>query len=114
MASAGQASGNELVFVPLGGAGEIGMNLYLYGFGDRRRRRWLIIDMGVSFPGPHEPGVDVILPDIRFIEEERRNLAGIVLTHAHEDHFGGPASTWDPSSSSWSTSPTRYPSRTPS
>ena len=79
----------ELVFAPLGGVGEIGMNLSLYGLGDERRRTWIAIDLGVSFAAEeHLPGVDLILPDIRFLIEERRNLLGIVLTHAHEDHFG--------------------------
>ena len=79
----------ELVFAPLGGVGEIGMNLSLYGLGDGRRRTWIAIDLGVSFAAEeHLPGVDLILPDIRFLIEERRNLLGIVLTHAHEDHFG--------------------------
>ncbi|MGI9569911.1 MAG: MBL fold metallo-hydrolase, partial [Desulfobulbia bacterium] len=77
----------DLVFLALGGIGEIGMNLYLYGIGKSRSRQWLMVDLGITFPGIQEPGVDVILPDIRFIEEERHNLAGIVLTHAHEDHF---------------------------
>jgi ribonuclease J len=79
----------ELVFAPLGGVGEIGMNLSLYGLGDGRRRTWIAIDLGVSFAAEeHLPGIDLILPDIRFLIEERRNLLGIVLTHAHEDHFG--------------------------
>ncbi|RKF06345.1 ribonuclease J [Oceaniradius stylonematis] len=78
----------ELVFVPLGGVGEIGMNFALYGYGPKERRQWLIVDCGVTFPGPDLPGVDLVLPDIRFIEAERKNLAGIVITHAHEDHYG--------------------------
>jgi len=84
----------ELVFLPLGGIGEIGMNLYLYGFGPSAKRSWLMVDLGVTFAGPAEPGIDVVLPDIRFIEEERDNLAGIILTHAHEDHFGAVMSLW--------------------
>lgn len=84
----------EFVFLPLGGIGEIGMNLYLYGFGPARKRRWLMVDLGVTFAGPGEPGIDVILPDIRFIEEQRGNLEGIILTHAHEDHFGAVISLW--------------------
>ncbi|MBO6636473.1 MAG: ribonuclease J [Roseitalea sp.] len=78
----------ELVFVPLGGVGEIGMNFALYGYGPKERRQWLVVDCGVTFPGPDLPGVDLVLPDIRFIEGERKNLAGIVITHAHEDHYG--------------------------
>ena len=74
----------SLVFAPLGGVGEIGMNLGLYGLGDERRRSWIAIDLGVSFASEeHLPGVDLIFPDIRFLIEERKNLAGIVLTHAH-------------------------------
>ena len=84
----------ELVFLPLGGIGEIGMNLYLYGFGSPDRWQWLMVDLGITFPGPYEPGIDVILPDIRYIEEERGNLAGILLTHAHEDHFGAVIDLW--------------------
>jgi ribonuclease J len=85
---------NELVFLPLGGVGEIGMNVYLYGLGPPRRRQWLMVDLGVTFPDDREPGVDIVLPDLRFITEERGNLAGILLTHAHEDHFGAVADMW--------------------
>ncbi len=85
----------ELVFAPLGGVGEIGMNLSIYGVGDGRRRQWLIVDCGVSFAGEdHLPGVDLILPDIRFLIEERRNIVGLVLTHAHEDHMGAIIDLW--------------------
>ena len=85
----------ELVFAPLGGVGEIGMNLSIYGLGDERRRQWLAVDLGVSFAAEeHLPGVDLILPDIRYLVEERKNLAGIVLTHAHEDHFGAMIDLW--------------------
>src|SRR5499427_3709558 len=86
--------GEELVFAPLGGAGEIGMNLALYGLGDERKRQWIAVDLGVAFAGDDLPGVDLILPDVRFLEEERRNLLGIVLTHAHEDHFGALLDLW--------------------
>jgi ribonuclease J len=78
----------DFVFVPLGGVGEIGMNLYLYGYGSEGTRKWLVVDMGVTFGSEAEPGVDVILPDISFLAEEKRNIAGLLLTHAHEDHFG--------------------------
>ena len=85
----------ELVFAPLGGVGEIGMNLSIYGIGDDRRRTWLAVDLGVSFASEeHLPGVDLILPDIRYLVEERRNVAGLVLTHAHEDHFGALIDLW--------------------
>jgi ribonuclease J len=84
-----------LVFLALGGLGEIGMNCYLYGLGREQRRQWLMVDLGITFPeGEFDPGVDVILPDLRFIEERARDLAGIVLTHAHEDHFGAVIELW--------------------
>ena len=86
--------GADFVFLPLGGVGEIGMNLYLYGYGRDGAREWLIVDMGVTFGSDAEPGIDVILPDIRFIEEERHNIAGLLLTHAHEDHFGAVIDLW--------------------
>src|SRR5262245_5907135 len=71
------------------------MNCYLYGLGPAEARQWLMVDLGITFPeGENDPGIDVILPDLRFIEEERAALAGIVLTHAHEDHFGAVAELW--------------------
>ncbi len=95
LAGLGMAAPQQLVFAPLGGVGEIGMNLSIYGLGDERRRQWLAVDLGVSFAGEeHLPGVDLILPDIRYLVEERQNLAGIVLTHAHEDHFGALLDLW--------------------
>jgi ribonuclease J len=84
----------DFVFLPLGGVGEIGMNLYVYGYGPPDSRHWLIVDMGITFGGEAEPGVDIILPDIRFLEEERRNIVGLLLTHAHEDHFGAVVDLW--------------------
>jgi ribonuclease J len=88
-------AGPELVFAPLGGIGEIGMNLSIYGFGDERRRQWLIVDCGVSFASEEQlPGVDLILPDIRYLLQERRNILGLVLTHAHEDHMGALIDLW--------------------
>ena len=86
--------GEELVFAPLGGVGEIGMNLALYGLGDERRRQWIAVDFGVAFAGDDLPGVDLILPDVRFIAEQRHHVLGIVLTHAHEDHFGALLDLW--------------------
>src|SRR5215813_4276892 len=86
--------GEELVFAPLGGAGEIGMNLALYGLGNERQRQWIAVDLGVAFAGDDLPGIDLILPDVRFLIEERRNILGIVLTHAHEDHFGALIDLW--------------------
>src|ERR1043165_6843354 len=86
---------NELVFASLGGIGEIGMNLSVYGFGDEQRRQWIIVDCGVSFASEeHLPGVDLILPDIRFLIGERRNILALVLTHGHEDHMGALIDLW--------------------
>jgi len=89
-----KASDKELYFVPLGGSGEIGMNLNLYGYGPEEDREWIIVDCGVTFGDLSTPGVDVIMPDTRFIEERRDQLLGIVLTHAHEDHMGAVAYLW--------------------
>jgi ribonuclease J len=88
------AASDELVFAPLGGVGEIGMNLSIYGLGREGARRWLAIDLGVAFAGDDLPGIDLIMPDIRFLIEERRNLVGLVLTHGHEDHFGAVIDLW--------------------
>lgn len=88
------AQEEELVFLPLGGVGEIGMNLGLYGYGKPGQRQWIMVDCGVTFPGPELPGVDLVLADISFLAEERRNLKGIIITHAHEDHYGGLNDLW--------------------
>ncbi|MEY9752931.1 ribonuclease J [Bradyrhizobium yuanmingense] len=86
---------DELVFAPLGGVGEIGMNLSIYGLGNRHQRAWLAVDLGVSFGDEeHLPGIDLIMPDTSFLEKERKNLMGLVLTHAHEDHFGAIIDLW--------------------
>lgn len=85
----------ELLFLPLGGAGEIGMNLNLYGLGDPADPEWLMVDLGVTFGDDHPPGVDLITPDPTFIEERRDRLVGLVLTHAHEDHLGAVPYLWD-------------------
>ncbi|MCD1634559.1 ribonuclease J [Martelella mediterranea] len=84
----------ELVFLPLGGLGEIGMNLALYGYGPAKKREWIMVDCGVTFPGPDLPGVDLVLPDIEFVREQRDNLKAMIITHAHEDHFGAIATLW--------------------
>jgi len=84
----------EIVMVPLGGVGEIGMNVYCYGLGPQDDRQWLMVDLGLTFPGPDEPGVDVVLPDLTFMRSERQSLAGIVITHAHEDHIGAVIEMW--------------------
>ncbi|QKK28557.1 ribonuclease J [Rhizobium indicum] len=88
------AKQDELVFLPLGGVGEIGMNLALYGYGPPEHRQWIMVDCGVTFPGPDLPGVDLVLPDIRFLASERKNLKAIIITHAHEDHYGALADLW--------------------
>ena len=87
--------GDELVFLALGGLGEVGMNCYLYGTGPAGRRRWLMVDLGITFPeGEFDPGVDVIMPDLKFIEANAGALDGLVLTHAHEDHIGAVIELW--------------------
>ncbi|MGF1641863.1 MAG: ribonuclease J [Rhodospirillales bacterium] len=88
------AGAESLVFVPLGGAGEIGMNLNLYGYGEAGCRRWLMIDLGIGFARGELPGTDVLMPDPTFIEERRDRLDGLLLTHAHEDHLGAVAYLW--------------------
>jgi ribonuclease J len=76
--------GNELIFLALGGSGEIGMNVNLYGC----QSKWIMVDLGMTFADPAYPGVELVLPDLAFIEERREDLLGIVLTHGHEDHIG--------------------------
>ena len=86
--------GDEFVFAPLGGLGEIGMNCALYGYGPANARQWLMVDLGVAFAGEELPGVDLIVPDLSFIEKAKMNLVGVVITHAHEDHIGALADLW--------------------
>ncbi len=85
----------ELLFIPLGGAEEIGLNFNLYGFGTPENRNWIIIDMGITFGDDTTPGIDIILPDPQFIYERKDQLAGIILTHGHEDHLGAVPYLWD-------------------
>ena len=89
------SKGDRLVFLPLGGTGEIGMNMNLYGYGKEiDDMKWLIVDVGITFGDETTPGVDIILPDHDFIKERKDNLSGIIITHAHEDHVGGLAYLW--------------------
>ncbi|MCB1508953.1 MAG: ribonuclease J [Hyphomicrobiaceae bacterium] len=85
---------SQTVFIPLGGVGEIGMNLALYGYGPEDDRSYIMVDCGLSFAGTDLPGVDLLYPDVRFIEEDRHALKAIVITHAHEDHIGALAALW--------------------
>ncbi|WP_372786918.1 ribonuclease J [Phenylobacterium sp.] len=85
---------DELVFLPLGGSNEIGMNFNLYGFGPPHARKWVIVDVGITFGDQTTPGVEVILPDPSYIEAYADDILGIVVTHAHEDHVGAVAWLW--------------------
>src|SRR5215208_4878805 len=86
---------DELVFVPLGGLRDIGMNAALYGFGPEDDRQWILVDCGMGFGGEENlPGIDLVYPDLRFVEEERDNLLAIFITHAHEDHIGALVEMW--------------------
>ena len=84
----------ELIFCPLGGSGEIGMNMNLFAYGSPDNRKWIIVDIGVTFADDAIPGVDLIYPDPGFIVDKKDDLLGIVLTHAHEDHIGAIAHIW--------------------
>src|SRR5271155_1777478 len=81
----------ELLFVPLGGSNEIGMNLNLYTY----KGKWIMIDLGIGFANDYTPGIEIMLPDISFIIEHKKDLLGIVLTHAHEDHLGAVPYLWE-------------------
>ncbi len=85
---------DELIFCPLGGSGEIGMNMNLYAYGNEKNQKWIIVDMGVTFADDSIPGIDLIIPDAGFIIEKKDDLLGIILTHAHEDHIGSVAHIW--------------------
>lgn len=86
---------DELVFVPLGGVGEIGMNAGLYGIGPEKQRKWIMVDCGMGFAGEEGlPGIDLMFPDLAFIEERKKDLLGIFITHAHEDHIGAISELW--------------------
>jgi len=85
---------DEFIFCPLGGSGEIGMNMNLFAYGNQENRKWLIVDIGVTFADDTIPGVDLIYPDPGFIVDKKNDLVGLVLTHAHEDHIGAIAHIW--------------------
>ena len=85
---------DEFLFCPLGGSGEIGMNMNLFGYGQPSNHKWIMVDIGVTFADDTMPGVDLIYPDPGFIQERKENLLGIILTHAHEDHIGAIAHLW--------------------
>jgi ribonuclease J len=88
-------SGERLIYLPLGGAGEIGMNAYVYGYGKPGKERLMLVDLGVAFPDmDSSPGVDLILPDLSWLVENLDRLDGIVITHAHEDHIGALGHLW--------------------
>ena len=84
----------ELLFCPLGGSGEIGMNMNLYAYGNSENQKWIIVDTGVTFADDNLPGIDLIYPDPGFIVDKKENLLGLILTHAHEDHIGAIAYIW--------------------
>ena len=87
-------SKDELIFCPLGGSGEIGGNMNLYAYGNDEDQKWIIVDTGVSFADDSIPGVDLIYPDPGFIIDKKKDLLGIILTHAHEDHIGAISHIW--------------------
>ncbi len=87
-------SKEQLLFCPLGGSGEIGMNLNLFAYGKEDNQKWIVVDMGVTFADDSIPGIDLIYPDPGFLIDKKRDLLGIVLTHAHEDHIGSVALIW--------------------
>jgi ribonuclease J len=85
---------DELLFCPLGGSGEIGMNMNLFAYGKPSEHKWIMVDIGVTFADDTLPGIDLIYPDPGFIVDRKEDLLGIVLTHAHEDHIGAIAHLW--------------------
>ena len=85
---------DELLYCPLGGAGEIGMNMNLFGYGQEDDHKWIMVDVGVTFADDTIPGVDLIYPDPGYVEDKKDNFLGIVLTHAHEDHIGAITHVW--------------------
>lgn len=89
-------SSERLIYLPLGGAGEIGMNAYVYGYGEPDNERLIVVDLGVTFPDMDgSPGVDLILPDITWLAERKDRIDGVFITHAHEDHVGAVSHTYE-------------------
>jgi len=89
-----QTLSDELVFLPLGGVGEIGMNMAAYGFGPRNKRKWIVVDCGVTFGGPQQPGIELIMADPGFLEDNADDVLALILTHSHEDHYGAVLDLW--------------------
>ncbi|HMB13449.1 MAG TPA: MBL fold metallo-hydrolase, partial [Roseovarius sp.] len=86
----------RLIYLPLGGAGEVGMNAYVYGYGKPGKEKLILVDLGVTFPDMDgTPGVDLILPDISWLEARKNDLEAVFITHAHEDHVGAVAHYYD-------------------
>ena len=85
---------DEMVFVPLGGVGEIGMNMAAYGFGPANARKWIVVDCGVTFAGPSQPGIELIMADPSFLEDNADDVLALILTHSHEDHYGAVLDLW--------------------
>ena len=80
----------NLIYLPLGGSGEVGMNMYIYGYGEPGSERFIMVDLGVTFPDMEtSPGVNLIFPDLSWIADRKDRLDAIFITHAHEDHIGG-------------------------
>ncbi|MGB0798225.1 MAG: ribonuclease J [Planktomarina sp.] len=89
-------SKNRLIYLPLGGAGEVGMNCYVYGYGPKDKERFIVVDLGVTFPDMDtSPGVNLILPDLTWLEARKDRIDGVFITHAHEDHVGAVGHTYD-------------------
>jgi len=88
------SNNKEILFCPLGGVGEIGANMSLYGYGEKNFHEWIMIDIGVTFTDESIPGIDLIVPDPDFIVQKKKNLKGIILTHGHEDHIGAISYLW--------------------
>jgi ribonuclease J len=87
-------SDKEILFCPLGGSGEIGANMNLYGFGEPNNHKWVIVDCGITFAQDNIPGIDLIIPDPEFIYQNKKNCSAMIITHGHEDHIGALTHVW--------------------